>query len=277
MKKIFLIAFTFLVSQSYAQQINFGIDAVKPMGTPSVKKLDKCQYAYLYRHEIHDPILENDNTEYEFLQIGKNWSKYGGYNDYRSDSIRYVDPNITVSQYFELTKKNKNLSLFYFKNIANNSIIVRDRIFTNNYVYEEPFPQFGWQLSNETTNILGHSCHKATTNFRGREWTVWYAEDIPLSNGPWKFCGLPGLILKAEDSKGEHKFEVVAIRKANEDFGYLDRNYIKTTREKFNKAKLDYKNEAWKMFSGDLTPFDAEGKPMEIPHRKMFYNPEELE
>ncbi len=278
MKKSFLLfVVASFFSHSNAQQVNFGIDGVKPMGSPMEKILDVSHSAYLYRHDIYDTVLEKEKTNYELLQIGNKWSKYGGYNDYRSDSIRYKNPSITVTQYFEWTKKNRELNSFCFKNIVVHNLVVRDRVLSNNYIYEEPFPQFDWKLSNETTTILGHKCQKATTTFRGRRWIVWYADDIPISDGPWKFCGLPGLVLRATDSKGEHKYEAVAIRKMSEDFGYSDRRYVKTTREKFNKAKLDYNNEAWKMFTGELTPRNADGTPIEIPHRKLFFNPEELE
>ena len=279
MKKLLFILLAFgVVSIAYSQEANWGIEGVKPIGEPQMVKLDNSKYNYLYKHDIYDPILLKAKNTYELLQVGAQWSKFGGYNDYRCDSIRCVNPNISFAEMMQFSQSNRPLREFYFKWYKNNTIVVRDCVFTNNYVYEEPFPQYSWQLSNETINILGHQCQKATTKFRGREWIVWYAEDIPISDGPWKFCGLPGLILKAEDSKGEHKFEVVAIRKANEDFGYSEElHYIKTTREKFNKAKLDYKNEAWKMFSGELALRNADGKPTEISHRKQFFNPEELE
>lgn len=35
-------------------------------------------------------------------------------------------------------------------------------------------------------------------------YTSWYAPEIALNKGPWKFNGLPGLILKVEDSKGDY-------------------------------------------------------------------------
>src|SRR3712207_8163725 len=49
------------------------------------------------------------------------------------------------------------------------------------------------------------------STFRGRTWRVWFALDIPFPDGPWKLCGLPGLILKAEDSKGHFSFDCVGI------------------------------------------------------------------
>ena len=58
---------------------------------------------------------------------------------------------------------------------------------------------FDWQLLDGDSIVCGYPCHKATTIFRGRIWTVWYTLDLPYSDGPWKFCGLPGLVLYAYD------------------------------------------------------------------------------
>lgn len=35
--------------------------------------------------------------------------------------------------------------------------------------------------------------------------------DLPISSGPWKFYGFPGLILKAEDTTGTHRFEAYSL------------------------------------------------------------------
>ena len=62
----------------------------------------------------------------------------------------------------------------------------------------EDTPTINWEICEDTVQtILGYTCHRATTKFRGREWEVWYADDIPTSLGPWKLNGLPGLILQA--------------------------------------------------------------------------------
>lgn len=77
-----------------------------------------------------------------------------------------------------------------------------------------------WQVLQEFETILGHRVQKATTHFRGRQWIAWFASDIPISDGPYKFKGLPGLILKVEDTKNQHTFECIGSRKLETVFIY---------------------------------------------------------
>ena len=74
---------------------------------------------------------------------------------------------------------------------------------------------FDWQLQEGDSVVCEYPCHKAVTTFRGRTWTVWYTLDIPYSDGPWKFCGLPGLVLHAYDSEGYFRFNCIGIEKGD--------------------------------------------------------------
>lgn len=62
---------------------------------------------------------------------------------------------------------------------------------------------FNWKISNETKVLQNLECRRATTHFRGRDYEVWFTPDIPVPAGPWKFFGLPGLIVEVEDLKKE--------------------------------------------------------------------------
>jgi len=60
-------------------------------------------------------------------------------------------------------------------------------------------PQMTWSIDADSTkNILGYECMKAETTFRGRHYHAWFSMDIPVALGPWKFSGLPGMILQVE-------------------------------------------------------------------------------
>lgn len=74
---------------------------------------------------------------------------------------------------------------------------------------------FDWQLQEGDTIVCEYICHKAVATFRGRTWTVWYTLDLPYSDGPWKFCGLPGLVLHAYDSEGSFRFNCIGIEKGD--------------------------------------------------------------
>lgn len=74
---------------------------------------------------------------------------------------------------------------------------------------------FAWQLLDGDSTICDYPCKKAFTTFRGRTWSVWYTLDIPYNDGPWKFCGLPGLILCAKESEGIFSFNCVGIEQGD--------------------------------------------------------------
>ena len=57
----------------------------------------------------------------------------------------------------------------------------------------------------------------ATADFRGRRWTAWFATDIPVSDGPWKLGGLPGLILEAYDDGQQHVFTAVGLERVKDE------------------------------------------------------------
>ncbi|MBR0523994.1 MAG: GLPGLI family protein [Prevotella sp.] len=86
------------------------------------------------------------------------------------------------------------------------------------YAYEEASAEPDWQLEECDSIVCGYPCAKATTTIRGRTWHVWYTLDIPFSEGPWRLCGLPGLILKATDSTGDFDFTVITVEEEHSDY-----------------------------------------------------------
>jgi GLPGLI family protein len=83
--------------------------------------------------------------------------------------------------------KNKNSGIFY----------VKFKVDHQNFYFSDTANLMHWQLTEDTLTLLGHLCYSAKTSFRGRNFIAYYTPDIPLDDGPWKFSGLPGLILYA--------------------------------------------------------------------------------
>ena len=59
--------------------------------------------------------------------------------------------------------------------------------------------------------IAGYQCQKATTFFAGRDYEAWFTREIPVSDGPYKFSGLPGLIVKVNDTGNNYTFELTSL------------------------------------------------------------------
>ena len=111
-------------------------------------------------------------------------------------------------------------------------------MFGTHYLITENITIPEWTLCEDTTSILGMECKKATTNFRGRYWEVWYTEEIPISQGPWKLCGLPGMILKANSPKFM-LIEAISIKNKNLEpvtfYNYLNYKYAPIERMEYLK------------------------------------------
>ena len=146
------------------------------------------------------------------LRCGKNVCQYFGLHRLRFDSLgASPDPVLRDLHFKEWDEQldsddpDKRTSLapdrndYLYRNLTKGKISVYTNVLASGYLIEEDFPVIDWIIYEDSTmQVLGYECHKATSRFRGRAWTVWYTEDIPLNIGPWKLGGLPGLILKAK-------------------------------------------------------------------------------
>lgn len=100
-----------------------------------------------------------------------------------------------------------------------------------------------WKVSDEKKNWKNYSLQKATTKINGREWTVWFSNEIPVSEGPYLFKGLPGLVFFANDNVGDYNFELLSLNKndlVNDYFPSIMKKNIDLTAEKYQKVYKSY-------------------------------------
>ncbi len=91
---------------------------------------------------------------------------------------------------------------------TNENIQYFDSVAMSLFTYKEPIIKY-WKLIDESKVVSTITCKKAEVRFKGRNWIAWYAPEIPIPYGPMKFSGLPGLIIKITDDKGDYDFELV--------------------------------------------------------------------
>lgn len=98
--------------------------------------------------------------------------------------------------------------------------------------YDEPFSEIDWHIVEDSTkNVLGYECVMATADYHGRKWTAWFSPEIPVQDGPWKFCGLPGLILEAAEENGHHRFTADGIEQSSQSiYPIYNKDYEKMGR-----------------------------------------------
>lgn len=110
--------------------------------------------------------------------------------------------------------------------------------------YDEPFSEFDWNIVEDSTKmILDYQCIMATTDYHGRKWTVWFSPEIPTQDGPWKFCGLPGLIMEATEPSGQHYFTATGIESSSQPiFSVFNTEYEKMDRLDMLRGLRNYRD-----------------------------------
>lgn len=116
-----------------------------------------------------------------------------------------------------------------------------DVVGADNYLVEEQVPDLGWKVCDEWKEVLGYRVRRAECTFRGRDYVAWFAPELPVSDGPWKFCGLPGLILEVYDVRMQYRYVLEGLTvKDGLRVEMPDAQYIRTDVEKYLRTLRRY-------------------------------------
>ncbi len=214
------------------------------------------RFFYDYRYISDSTNKAEVKSDIMLLDIDKNGSKYYSREKFVSDSTTKADiakqiksglgGSISIKKKIKpgmisssVTKKYPDYSVSFSENIGN----------TAYKMPEDQKPE--WKILPEKQKIGDYNTQKATTNFGGRSWTAWFSTDIPFQDGPYKFYGLPGLIIKIEDKTGSHIMTLIGNKKSEaasaEDLQIpglttigLGGKEIEISKKQFKKAWKDY-------------------------------------
>ncbi|WP_129583027.1 GLPGLI family protein [Flavobacterium cyanobacteriorum] len=122
--------------------------------------------------------------------------------------------------------------------LKNKNFTVYEKIIDFRYSYSEP-ANLKWEILKETKQIGQYKARQAKCKAYGRQWFAWFTSEIPLNYGPYKFSGLPGLILELHDSQNQFSFSLQDFQKKvirrklpnSKDYQQLDK-------EKFYKRRF---------------------------------------
>ena len=178
----------------------------------------KCTYRFFTKIDSVNRLSDiNADNDLMILEIGQKTSLF--YSELRrvGDSIIAEDEKAGyTSSFINLANAKKyNLDqwdIVVAKNFPIEEVTVEEKLI-DVYRCSEKLIAQSWEITNDTAQIAGLKCIKATTNYRGRIYEAWFTKQIPTAHGPWKFYGLPGLIVKVNDKKMQFNLELTALVK----------------------------------------------------------------
>ena len=172
---------------------------------------------FMYEYKFVSDSTNRDDVKTELMNLDTTpkGSKFYSYTSYKSDSLMRVDLEKQLKANGSInikTDQRKGVIRYSIaKNYTNGNIDFRTRIGMDAFrVAEER--KMTWKILPDKQKIGNWETQKATTEFAGRKWTAWFCSDIPIQDGPYKFSGLPGLVVKLEDDTHSHLYNLIAIK-----------------------------------------------------------------
>lgn len=212
------------------------------------------RFSYEYQF-VKDTLNKTEITkELMNLDIGKEGSNFYSRDVYVSDS--------TMNAYFEkqiqttgsmnvdtkiMSQRKGSMRYKIFKSYPEFKISTKTRMGMDAYKVAED-RKMAWNILKEKQKIGEFNTQKASTEFAGRKWIAWFSTELPFQDGPYKFYGLPGLIVKLEDAAKTHQFELVGVSKYTSPtekvspFGQPNKE-IEINQKQYKKMYLEERND----------------------------------
>lgn len=255
MKKLFL---------SFAVVLSFAVQAQETAN----------RFFYELTFAPNKDSLEKKIKEMTILDITKDKSIYRDYLAVSQDSILKMEVEAMQKSgtFKDISKsiKPSKFSHIITKVYPSMETTYADYILQDRVSYKDNQP-FNWKISNEKEKIGEYNAQKATTDFGGRKWTAWFSSDLPFQDGPYKFYGLPGLIVKIEDDAKNYSWELKGNKKLEnyDPESYAEKllkqfgqgsNKLEVNREKFEQMYAAYKNDPFGSIRTQLSQIPADAK-----------------
>ena len=164
----------------------------------------------------------------------------------KSGFFKDISKSVTMPKFSEkIYKFYPSMKVQYVDRVANGFTPM-------NIGYNEDL-KFNWKIDAQKEKIGAYNAQKATTEYGGRKWTAWFTADIPLQDGPFKFHGLPGLIVKVTDDGNNYSWELKGNKKVENfnEIPYIETvspggdggKVVEVSREKFEKTFGEFKKD----------------------------------
>ncbi|OCK51628.1 hypothetical protein BA768_02630 [Chryseobacterium sp. CBo1] len=236
------------------------------LSTLSLVKAQTHRFFYEVKYK-EDSAQAQHQKAFTVLDINPDETKYYDYTFLEKDSLNKINgsQNTNWTAQIPITRKksgSKNINFAY----------------AGEQLYSYPTEDvLQWKLTEETQKIANFNVQKATTNFGGRKWTAWFTKEILFSEGPYKFRGLPGLIVSLEDSQNQFSFNLIKSKKLDKTYdtkNILEVRYgdkpLNISERIFIQKSLEYYDDPYQEDRANLkkgnTIIEIEGKQYTNPN-----------
>jgi GLPGLI family protein len=173
---------------------------------------------YKFSHIRDTTNRAHPYTENMVLIIGKKAAAYKSYDAQLDNALFKKEMQEKVANSpdgrVNINHRSTASGTAYYQFPEESKLARREPLAINSYLIVDAMPVINWKISGDTATFGGLHCQKATTHFKGRDYTAWFCPDLPLHVGPWKLNGLPGAIVDAYDAKKEVEFKFDWVEKA---------------------------------------------------------------
>ena len=176
---------------------------------------------------VEDSKMNTDMQKQLQEMLKKQFQKEFRLNFNTTESVYREEENLGVPQptsSMQIVVAGSGASNILYKNIKEERFANKRDMMGKLFLVKDNLEKLDWKLEDETKKIGNYTCYKATAKRMGQRIqnmristndeeeeevtepeeeeitiTAWYTPEIPVSNGPENYWGLPGLILEIND------------------------------------------------------------------------------
>ncbi|MBF5027943.1 GLPGLI family protein [Planobacterium oryzisoli] len=228
--------------------------------TFSILNAQNITFIYEVKNKSN-PNIKDYFTENYYLDV------LGLQSVFRSEKDRISDSLVEKSGYGLGRKINFNNQLYSYKNLANKSVRKNITSPSNDNYFINITEPLRWKIQTDTIKISQFNCQKANVSYGGRNWTAWFTSDISISDGPYIFYGLPGLIIKMQDESQDYIFNMIEVINSNKNNMFALRNGKEITWDTYRKLLINYYDNPFseiKTMGVKYQSVDSNGQPINV-------------
>ena len=190
-----LVAILSFMVTSYAQEL---------------KEVMRYEYTMTYKPGAEKDTLIEDTV---FLDVWENNSRFA-----TAERVKFIE---FIADDENAIFRIESMTMSHVPSSGQNWVVQKEenaifsfsRVGSSFFKTVESLNSIKWNIATELSDYEGMKTQKATTDFGGRSWTVWFTQEIPIIEGPYKFKNLPGFVVKASSADGDYLFEFTKSEK----------------------------------------------------------------